>query len=102
FDAAWLLRAVQEVALRINSMLGLAFLTIIFAALGLFELSEAPDRLRQMLGPVAGRRWVLLVGQIAGKLRRYMLIRTVASVLTGVTVWLVTIYAGLELAAAWG
>ena len=31
-----------------------------------------------------------------------MLIRTVASVLTGVTVWLFTLYAGLELAAAWG
>src|SRR3546814_18700167 len=31
-----------------------------------------------------------------------MIIRTVASVLTGLSVWLLTIYAGLELASAWG
>ena len=102
FNTSWLLRAVQEVALRVNSMLGLAFLTIVFVALGLFELDEAPDRIKHMFGVRAGSRWVSTAGQIADKLRRYMIIRTVASVLTGLSVWLFTIYAGLELAAAWG
>ena len=102
FDMSWLLRAIQELALRINNMLGLAFLTIVFVALGLFELDEAAGRVERMLGARTGRRWVTAAYLIADKLRRYMLIRTVASVLTGVSVWLFTIYAGLELAAAWG
>ena len=102
FNISWLLRAVQEIALRINSMLGLAFLTIIFVALGLFELDEAAGRIENLVGSRRGRRWVAAAGQISAKLRRYMVIRTVASVLTGLSVWLVTIYAGLELAAAWG
>ena len=102
FDTSWLLRAIQELALRINSMMGLAFLTIVFVALGLFELDEAPGRVEHMLGARTGRRWVTAARMIADKLRRYMLIRTVASMLTGVSVWLFTIYAGLELAAAWG
>lgn len=101
-NAAWLLRAVQELALKINSMLGLAFLTIIFVALGLFELDEAPGRLRKALGASRGRRWTAAAAEVAAKLRRYMIIRTVASVLTGLSVWLFTIYAGLELASAWG
>ncbi|HYG45060.1 MAG TPA: AI-2E family transporter [Bordetella sp.] len=101
-NASWLLRAVQEIALRINSMLGLAFLTIVFVALGLFELDEAPGRVSKLLGPRNGRRWISGASQVAGKLRHYMVIRTVASVLTGVTVWLFAMYAGLELATAWG
>ncbi|MCD0504491.1 AI-2E family transporter [Bordetella petrii] len=102
FNVSWLVRLVQEVALRINSMLGLAFLTIIFIALGLFELDEAPARLEKLLGPQRSRDWLRGAAQIAAKLRRYMWIRTIASVLTGLTVWLFAMYAGLELATAWG
>jgi len=101
-NASWLLRAVQEVALRINSMLGLAFLTIIFVALGLFEFDEASGRVERLLGARSARRWIAVAEEVASKLRRYMMIRTVASVLTGLSVWLFTIYAGLELASAWG
>ncbi|QVQ27076.1 AI-2E family transporter [Achromobacter deleyi] len=102
FNVSWLVRAIQEIALRINSMLGLIFLSFVFIALGLFELDEAPGRLIRLLGEERARRWMEIARQVASKLRRYMVIRTVASVLTGVTVWLFAIYAGLELATAWG
>jgi len=102
FNVTWLLKAIQEIAVRLNSMLGLAFLTIIFTALGLFELDEAPGRLRRALGERRGARWNAAAARVAARLRHYMLIRTVASILTGLTVWLFALYAGLELAAAWG
>ena len=102
FNVSWLVRAIQEIALRINSMLGLIFLSFVFIALGLFELDEAPDRLNRLVGEERAKRWMEIARQVASKLRRYMVIRTVASVLTGVTVWLFAIYAGLELATAWG
>lgn len=100
FNASLLLRAIQEVLSRLNSMAGLVFLSFLFITLGVYELHDAPARLRQLL-PRADH-WIAVAGSIARKLRRYMLIRTIASVLTGVTVWLFAIYAGLELATAWG
>ena len=48
--------------------------------------------------------WSLLetIGEIAGRIRKYMLIRTLASVATGVAVFVFTLSVGLELAVAWG
>ncbi|OZI64143.1 AI-2E family transporter [Bordetella genomosp. 1] len=100
FNASLLLRAIQEVLLRLNSMAGLVFLSFLFITLGVYELHDTPARLRRLL-PRADH-WIAVAGEVARKLRRYMLIRTIASVLTGVTVWLFAIYAGLELATAWG
>ncbi|WP_313622795.1 AI-2E family transporter [Achromobacter sp.] len=102
FNVSWLVRAIQEIALRINSMLGMIFLSFVFIALGLFELDEAPGRLTRLLGEPRAQRCIEIAREAASKLRWYMVIRTVASVLTGVTVWLFAIYAGLELATAWG
>ncbi|MDH0685746.1 AI-2E family transporter [Achromobacter animicus] len=102
FNVSWLVRAIQEVALRINSMLGMIFIAFVFIALGLFELDEAPERLTRLLGEARAQRWMAVAREVASKLRWYMVIRTIASVLTGVTVWLFAIYAGLELATAWG
>ena len=43
-----------------------------------------------------------MAAQIAGKIRKYMLIRTLASGLTGLAVFAFTISIGLDLAIAWG
>ena len=99
-NVSWLLRAIQEVLVRANSMAGLVLLSFLFVTLGVFELDDAPRRLR---GVVArADHWIAVAADIARKLRRYLWIRTIASVLTGITVWLFAIYAGLELATAWG
>ena len=39
---------------------------------------------------------------IAAKFQKYMLVRSMMSVLTGAVIWGVTLLAGLELATAWG
>ncbi|MFJ1299085.1 AI-2E family transporter [Pseudomonadota bacterium AL_CKDN230030165-1A_HGKHYDSX7] len=100
FNASLLLRAIQEVLLRLNSIAGLVFLSFLFITLGVYELNDAQARMRRLL-PRADH-WIAVASDVARKLRRYMLIRTIASVLTGVSVWLFAIYAGLELATAWG
>src|SRR6202023_3850398 len=48
--------------------------------------------------------WSLLEtsGRICEKIRKYMLIRTLASVATGVAVFIFTLAIGLDLAIAWG
>ncbi|ALM86820.1 permease [Bordetella sp. N] len=100
FNVYWLVRAIQEVLVRVNSLAGQVFLAILFLTLGIFEMDEAPDRLRRMV-PGADH-WLVVAADVGRKLRRYMWIRTIASILTGVTVWLFAMYAGLELATAWG
>ena len=39
---------------------------------------------------------------IAAKFQKYMLVRSIMSVLTGAAIWIVALFAGLELATAWG
>ncbi|MBV6303401.1 AI-2E family transporter [Candidimonas humi] len=100
FNVTWVLRALQELLVRINSTAGLIFLSFLFVTLGVFELDEVPSRIRRITRHPD--HWADVTEQISAKLRRYMLIRTVASLLTGLTVWLFAMYAGLELATAWG
>jgi len=46
---------------------------------------------------------ILAANRVLGaKLRRFMIVRTFASILTGLVVWLFALGAGLELAPAWG
>jgi AI-2 transport protein TqsA len=82
----------------------LSFLVIVFAftVLGLLEVDIARaniDRLENarlrdaLLGPAS---------DIAGKLRKYMAVRSMMSVLTGAVVWVFALVAGIELATAWG
>jgi predicted PurR-regulated permease PerM len=49
-----------------------------------------------------GRALVAACTEIGAKFRRYMLVRSVMSVLTGVAIWGFSLIAGLELATAWG
>jgi AI-2 transport protein TqsA len=60
----------------------------------IIALSFSPSTTGQML---------LLAGtDIAAKLQKYMLVRSVVSILTGVVVWSFALVAGIELATAWG
>ena len=42
------------------------------------------------------------LAEIGEKFRRYMLVRTAMSILTGLAIWAFSLAAGLELATAWG
>src|SRR5262249_12014857 len=81
-----------------------SFVTIVFAflALGLLEVDTVRRNI-QHLGDSEFRQSLLRAGQnIAAKFQKYMLVRTVMSVLTGLIVWCFALLAGIELATAWG
>ena len=102
FNVTWLVGLLQTVAFRMNSMTGFAVLVFIFVMLGLLEVEDFNARLRMPLAQPLGEKILRANKDIAGKLRRFMVVRSAASVLTGLVVWLFAFAAGLELAAAWG
>ncbi|WP_294534083.1 AI-2E family transporter [uncultured Rhodoblastus sp.] len=107
FNVVWLLRLFQQIALRLNGLIGFSLLILIFLAMGLLEggafaknlqaIGEGPDG----NGP-NGQRLIAAGVKTAKKIRRFMLVRTLASLLTGIIVWLFALTVGLELATAWG
>jgi len=102
FDVSWLVSFTQNLAGRLNSFAGFALLVFIFVMLGLLEVEDFNRRLMAPGAQPRGARILEANRQIGAKLRRFMVVRTFASVLTGFVVWLFALVAGLELAAAWG
>lgn len=102
FNVGWVLRLFQEVTTRINGALSFSLVVLIYVILGLMEVDDAARRIRNMKNQEAGR--VLLAGALstAAKFRRYLLVRSLMSVITGVLVWGFISLCGLPLAQEWG
>ena len=97
FNVGWLLLAVQQVTSRVNVSFTVAVLT--YVILGLLEVDDAARRLRSSAFGDA-----LRVGgtRTAMRLRRYMLVRTLMSAITGLLVAAFISLCGLPLAVEWG
>ncbi len=102
FNVVWLLRLFQEIAVRVNTFIGFSLLVFIFMAMGLLEAEAFAKNLRLLGNEANGERLIAAGVKIGKKFRRYMLVRTLASILTGLVVWGFALAIGLELAAAWG
>ncbi len=102
FNAGWLIRAVQEIGIRLHGLVTFVVITFVFTALGLLEVDIARKNIGRLGNEEAARTILQASTQIAGKFQRYMLVRSAMSVLTGLVVWVFTLLAGLELATAWG
>jgi AI-2 transport protein TqsA len=102
FNVGWVLRAFQEITTRINGTLSFSLIVLIYVILGLMEVDDAARRLRGMKNQEAGR--VMLTGGslTAAKFRRYLLVRSLMSVVTGFLVWGFISLCGLPLAQEWG
>lgn len=102
FGIGWLLRTMQTISGRLNSTLTFWFITLVYVLLGLMEIEEFGRRIRGLRNRTVSR--VLLEGsrQTAGKIRRYMVVRTAMSVVTGTLVWIFARAVGLPLAEEWG
>ncbi len=92
----------QAIAVQVNYFLGFALVVFLFLIFGLAEMDDFKIKLQALDKKMSG--WSLLEtsGRIAEKIRKYMLIRTLASVVTGLAVFLFTLAIGLDLAVAWG
>ncbi len=102
FNVSWLLAILQGTAGRLNSFGGFTLLVLIFVMLGLLEVQDFAARMVLPSAQPYGRIIQSASRVIATKFRRFMVVRTFASVLTGLLVWLLALGAGLELATAWG
>jgi len=102
FDVLWLIRLFQEIARRLNRLAGFAILVFVFLMMALLEVRQFRRKLASLDQQGNGGRLARAISEIAAKFRRYMLVRTLLSLLTGIIIWGFALLAGLEPAAAWG
>jgi AI-2 transport protein TqsA len=102
FDVNWLLRAFQQLTGRLHGFVSFALITLVFLMLGLLEVDTARRKLENLSNRQLGRSLLTAFASIAAKFRRFMLVRTAMSILTGIVIWAFALIAGLELATAWG
>ncbi len=102
FNVLALVRLFQDVAARVNGLVGFALMVIIFTMLGLLEVGDFRLKLRALHHSARADRVLGAIATIARKFRKYLLVRTVASILTGIVVWAFALALNVELAAAWG
>ena len=103
FDVRWLVRLLQQATGTLQSFFSFATLTLVFTLLGLLEVGTTRERLAALARTHGGADTLIRAATAtSAKLQRYMLVRTVMSLLTGVVIWGFASATGLELAAEWG
>ncbi len=98
----WLLPAVKGLGgggYRLISFIVIAFA---FIVLGLLEVEVVRKNVERLKDVTTGQMLLVAGADIAAKLQKYMLVRSVVSILTGIIVWSFALLAGIELATAWG
>ena len=102
FNVGWLLSAAQRITTTLNGMLSFSLVVLVYIIIGLLEVEPVTRRLKRMTNQEAAL--VLLQGfaRIGAKYRRYMLVRTLMSAVTGLLVWGFIWLCGLPLAREWG
>jgi predicted PurR-regulated permease PerM len=102
FNVAWLLRAAQQLTGRLSNTLTFWLIALSYLILGLLEVDDIQRKIRALDDREKAR--VLLEGSAATaiKFRKYMLVRTEMSAVTGLLVGVFAWITGLPLAAEWG
>ncbi len=102
FNVRWLVLALQDITGRVSTTMTFWLVVLLYVMLGLLEVDGLARKLRSMANGGAAR--ILLGGSTAAaaKLRKYMVVRTAMSAITGVLVWAFAALAGLQFAAEWG
>lgn len=102
FNVLSLVRMFQDIAWRINSLVGFSLWVLIFTMLGLLEVGDFKRKLQSLGQQINTERMLEATQSISSKFRKYLLVRTFASILTGLVVWAFAWALDIELAAAWG
>jgi AI-2 transport protein TqsA len=102
FNVGWLVRTTQYVTGRVNTTLTFWLIALIYVTLGLLEVDGLRQRIEALENRVAAR--VLLDGSAAtaARFRKYILVRTLMSILTGAFVGAFAWITGLRFAVEWG
>ncbi|WKL33321.1 AI-2E family transporter (plasmid) [Sinorhizobium meliloti] len=102
FGVGWVLHTVQAVSGRLNSTFSFWLIALVYVLLGLMEMDDFGRRIEALRNRTASALLLRGSQQTAMKIWRYMMIRTVMSVVTGLLVWIFTRAVGLSLAEEWG
>lgn len=102
FNVGWLLRATQYITGRVNTTLSFWVIALVYVMLGLLEVENIRQKIELLDNRVAAR--VLLDGgaATAAKFRKYLLVRTQMSAVTGLLVGAFAGITGLPFAFEWG
>jgi len=102
FNVGWLLGAAQRLTGRINTTLTFWLIALTYLILGLLEVDDIQRKVRALDNREMAR--VLLDGSAATaiKFRKYMLVRTQMSAVTGLLVGAFAWITGLQFAVEWG
>ena len=87
FNVGWMLRTVQTVTGRLNSTMSFWLVVLVYVILGLLEVDDFGRKVRAMRNRESGERPARGSAATAAKIRRYMLVRTLMSIITGLLVW---------------
>lgn len=101
FNVPAVVRLVQAMLSRLNGLAGFAMLVFAFAVLGQIEVANLAARLRAAGGRFGGVNIIEVTRETASQFRKYMLVRTIASGMTGAIVWIIASVVGLDHSAAW-
>jgi AI-2 transport protein TqsA len=102
FNVSWLLRAAQQVTGRVNTTINFWLIAFMYVILGLLELDDARQKICTFASPKAAQAILNGSTTTAVKLRKYLMVRTQMSVITGLLVGALTGLVGLPLAVEWG
>lgn len=102
FDASWLLGPFRSVAYQLNYFVAFSIVVFLLLMFGLLEFDSFRTKIEALDGKLHGWSFSRTCIQIAKNIRKYMFIRTLASLATGLAVFVFALSIGLELATAWG
>lgn len=102
FNVGWLLGVMQKLTSQVNTTLSFWVVVLVYVILGLLEVDGTARKIDAL--PNRAVAHVLGAGgtQTAARIRRYMAVRTLMSLLTGALVWIFAVFFGLPLAREWG
>ena len=102
YDPRWIVGVVRELGSRTYGLISFAVLAFAFTVLGLLEVDPMRANIERLGDQDLSRSLLKACENIAVKFRKNMLVRTVMSVVTGLVVFVFALFAGIELATAWG
>jgi predicted PurR-regulated permease PerM len=102
FNAGWLLRIARQVTGRANTTLSFWLITLVYVILGLLEVDVVGRKVLALENRDAARILTDATAATAEKFRKYMIVRTQMSLVTGLLVWGLAWAVGLQFPFEWG
>ncbi len=102
FSTGWMLSAARHVSGQVSTTLSFWLIAFVYVMLGLLEVDDVRLKIERFEDQAAARRLIEASAATAGMFRKYMLVRTGMSLVTGLLVWALARLTGLQFAEEWG